>query len=327
MHKYIFKRVLMMIPVLLGVSLIIFTLLYITPGDPARQILGPDASPEAVEALREELGLNDSFGVRYANFVIGALHGDLGISYTTRLPVATEIFSRFPTTFVYALLCTIVSMIIGIPLGIISATKQYSIFDNAATTFALLGVSMPTFWLGLMLILLFSVRLDWLPASGFYGPQYWILPAMTIGMNSSAYIMRMTRSSMLEVIRQDYIRTARAKGQTEYKIVVKHALKNALIPIITVVGINFGRSLGGAIVTEQIFAIPGLGKMMVEAISARNYPVVQGGVLFIAVATSVVNLLVDILYAYIDPRLSSQYQSGKKKKALQASEVTGGTAK
>ncbi|HCL79742.1 MAG TPA: peptide ABC transporter [Synergistaceae bacterium] len=309
MHRYVLRRVVMMIPVLLGVSLVIFTMMYFTPGDPARLILGDTASEAEVEALREEMGLNDTFIVQYSRYLKKAIaHGDLGTSYVTGRPVITEIVARFPTTMLLAMLSVIVSVLIGIPTGIISATKQYSIFDNMAMIFALLGVSMPNFWQGLILIIVFSLHLGWLPASGFYGPSYWILPALTIGTGTAATITRMTRSSMLEVIRQDYIRTARAKGQSEIVVILKHALKNALIPIITVIGLQFGRGLGGAILTESIFSIPGLGKLMVDSIKARNYPVVQGGVLFIAVMFSFINLLVDILYAYADPRIKSQYR-------------------
>lgn len=314
MLRYIGKRLLQMIPVLLGVTFIIFSLMEITPGDPARQILGQEATDEAVQALREELGLNEPFLMRYKNYIFGVLQGDFGTSYTTKEPVFNELMARYPTTVLFAVLTVLIASLIGIPLGIISATRQYSWVDNFATGFAMLGVSIPTFWLGLMLMLLFSVKLNWLPATGFYGPIYWILPAITVGLPASAGIIRMTRSSMLEVIRQDYIRTARAKGQTEHKIIYGHALENAMIPVITVVGITFGQSLGGQIVTEQVFAVPGLGKLMVEAINARNYPVVEGGVLLIAFAYCVINLLVDIIYAYLDPRIKSQYSNSVKKR-------------
>lgn len=303
-----------MIPVLIGVSFIIFALMNLTPGDPARQILGEGATEEAVTALRTELGLDDPFLVRYVKYMAGVVRGNFGISYTTKEPVTRELFSRYPTTVLFAVLCVLIASAIGIPLGIISATKQYTWVDNFAMVFAMLGVSIPTFWMGLMLVLVFSVQLGWLPATGFYGPVYWILPAITVGVPASAGIIRMTRSSMLEVVRQDYIRTARAKGQSEWNVITKHALWNALIPVVTVVGITFGQSLGGQIVTEQVFAIPGLGKLMVEAINSRNYPVVQGGVLLIAFAFCVINLLVDIIYAYIDPRIKSQYSTAKKKK-------------
>ncbi|MCC5909453.1 MAG: ABC transporter permease [Clostridiaceae bacterium] len=309
MHKYILRRLFLLIPVMLGVSFIVFTMMYLTPGDPARIMLGESAPGHEVERLREELGLNDPFLVQYGNFIKDlVVHQDLGRSYTNSRPVMGEIVSRFPTTLKLAGLGVLVAVIIGIPTGIISATKQYSLFDNISMVGALLGVSMPNFWQGIMLILLFSVTLGWLPASGFSTPQQMILPALTLGTSSAAIITRMTRSSMLEVIRQDYIRTARAKGQVESVIINRHALKNALIPIVTVIGLQFGFLLGGAVLTESIFSVPGLGRLMVDAIGQRNFPIVQGGVLFIALTFSMVNLGVDILYAFLDPRIKSQYK-------------------
>lgn len=315
MHKYIFKRLLMMIPVLFGVLLIVFILNHITPGDPARQLVGDNASLADVEAMREKLGLNKPLYEQFGSYVWNLLtRGDLGTSYQSKQPVAKEIMQRFPTTILLAVVSVILSVGIGIPTGILSAIRQYSWIDKLSRVLALLGVSMPNFWQGLMNILFFSVYLGWLPASGFYGWQYWILPAVTIGTSAAATITRMTRSSMLEVIRQDYIRTARAKGQSERVITIHHALKNALIPIITIIGIQFGGLLGGAVLTETVFAIPGLGKFMVDAIKARNYPVVQGGVLILAFVFSFVNLIIDILYAFVDPRIKSQYKIYRKEK-------------
>lgn len=308
MVNYILKRILMIIPIMLGVSFVVFCMIYFTPGDPAEYILGVDASTEAVESLREELGLDDPFAIRYFNYLKDIVTKfDFGISYTTRRSVTIEIIERFPTTLRLAFLSVGLATIIGITTGVISATMQYSIFDHIATIIALTGISMPNFWTGLMLIILFAVNLGWLPSSGFSTPIHWILPCVTIGFASSAAIMRMTRSSMLEVLRQDYITTARAKGQKEILVIIKHALRNALIPIVTVIGISFGHMLGGAILAESIFAIPGTGKLMVDAISAKNYPMIQGGVLFIAMSFSLVNLAVDILYAFIDPRIRTQY--------------------
>lgn len=308
MYKYIIKRILMLIPTLLGVTFVIFYITYITPGDAAVMILGEGTSAEALEELREELGLNDPFLVRYFNYVIDVAQGDFGTSYLTRRGVADEIFARFPTTLLLAFYGTILSVIIGVPLGILSATKQYTVFDTSATAFGLLAVSIPNFWLGLMLILLFALNLGWLPPSGVATPTAWILPILTLGTGSAALVMRITRSSMLEVIRQDYIRTARAKGQKESKIIWNHALRNALLPVVTAVGLDFGMLLGGAVLTETIYAIPGLGRFMVDSIRNRDLPTIQGGVLFLAFAFSVVNMLVDILYAYIDPRVKSQYK-------------------
>lgn len=309
MHKYIARRLLLLIPVIIGVTFIIFSMMYFTPGDPARIILGESAKAEDVSRLREELGLNDPYFVQFGNYVKKAvLEQDIGKSYVTKRPVVTEITDRFPTTLKLAAFSIIIAVVIGIPIGIISATKQYSLFDNVSMVLALIGVSMPNFWQGLLLILFFSVYLGWLPSSGFSSFKHMILPAVTIGTSTIAVITRMTRSSMLEVVRQDYIRTARAKGQVESKVINHHALKNALIPIITVIGIQFGYLLSGAVLTESIFAVPGVGRLMVQSIKERDFPVVQGSVLFIAVAFSLVNLLVDILYAYVDPRIRSQYK-------------------
>lgn len=307
MHKYILKRILMLIPVLLGVTFIVFTILSFTPGDPAQLILGESAPKAQIEQLREEMGLNDSFIVQYFNFVKNAIRGDFGRSYTTQREVFDEIFQRFPNTLILAAAGVILAVVIGIPVGIISATKQYSLVDSVSMIAALIGVSMPNFWLGLMLILLFAVNLGWLPFAGFDSWSSIILPTITLGTGAAAIITRMTRSSMLEVIRQDYIRTARAKGVKEKKVINKHALKNALIPVITVVGLQFGGLLGGAVLTETVFSWPGVGRLLVEAIRAKDTPMVLASVVFLATTFSIVNLLVDILYAFVDPRIKSQY--------------------
>ena len=308
MHKYVLRRLLLLIPVLLGVSLLVFTIMSLTPGDPAQLILGENAPKEAIFKLREEMGLNDPFLVQYFRFVGKALLGDFGRSYTTGREVFGEIFSRFPNTLTLAVIGIIISVCIGIPDGIISATRQYSFLDSFSMVLALLGVSMPVFWLGLMLILTFSVKLGLLPSGGFDGFKSLILPSLTLGVGSAAIITRMTRSSMLEVIRQDYIRTARAKGVAEKVVINKHALKNALIPIITVVGLQFGGLLGGAVLTESVYSWPGVGRLMVDAIRQKDTPTVLAAVVFLAATFSVVNLLVDILYAYVDPRIKSQYK-------------------
>lgn len=306
-----------MIPVLLGVTLIVFTLMYITPSNPANMILGDKATPEQVAALEEELGLNDPFLVRFANYVWGIVSRfDFGTSWFSGKPVVDELLARFPKTALLAAAGVVVSVIIGVTCGVIAATKQYSIFDHVATTVSLIGVSMPSFWLALMLCLVFSVRLGWLPVSGSYGFEYWILPVITLGTGGAASIMRMTRSSMLEVIRMDYIRTARAKGQTERLVVVRHALKNALIPVVTVIGIQFGNLLGGSVLVESVFAIPGLGKYGVDAINQRDLPAVLGSVLFMAITFSFVNLLTDILYSFIDPRIQTAMGSSRQKKMI-----------
>lgn len=313
----------MLIPVILGVTLIIFIMLALTPGDPARQILGGEATEEQVEALREEMGLNDPLPVRYLRYIWDMLHGDLGTSYSSKQPVTKELLERFPTTLLLSILCTVVGAIIGIVFGIISAVKQYTIFDNVSRVLALAGISIPSFWLGLMLMLVFAVNLGWLPASGFYGPSYWILPSVAIATIPISTITRTTRSAMLEVIRQDYMRTARAKGLGEGAVILRHGLKNTLIPVITVIGIQLGRTLAGSIVVENIFSVPGLGSLIVNAIYARNYPIIQGAILFCALTFCLINLMVDILYAYIDPRIKSQYVRPKARKRAPAEAAAG----
>lgn len=308
MHKYIFRRILLLIPVILGVSFVVFTIMFFTPGDPAQLILGERAPAEEIAALREQMGLNRPFFVQFFNFIKNAFMGDLGRSFTTKRPVFEELMARFPQTMQLAAAAVLVAVVLGIPIGILSATKQYSAFDMTAMVFALIGVSMPNFWQGLMMILLFSILLRWLPSSGYGTFRHLIMPALTIGTSSMALITRMTRSSMLEVIRQDYIRTARAKGLSERVVINRHALKNALIPVITVIGLQFGYLLGGAVLTETIFSWPGVGRLIVEAIRQKDFPVVQGGVLLLAITFSIVNLVVDILYAYIDPRIKAQYK-------------------
>ena len=308
MLKYIARRLLMLIPVLLGVTLLVFSLMYITPGDPVDSLLGDNATPEAREALREELGLNGGYFERFFNYVVRLLRGDMGICYSTRQTVATRIAQTFPNTVKLASFAVVFAVVFGLTFGIVSAIRQYSIIDNIVMSISMIGISMPSFWCGLLLMLLFCVKLKWLPASGFDSFSCVILPGIALGVNSAASIARMTRSGMLEVIRQDYISTARAKGLSEFKVVMVHALKNALIPVITTIGMQFGLLLGGAVLIESIFAIPGVGKMMVDAIKSRNYPVVQGGVLVIALSFCLVNLVVDILYAYVDPRVRSQYK-------------------
>lgn len=309
MFKYILKRLLYLIPVLLGVAFIVFTLLYITPGDMARNALGPSASEAAVEALRQEMGLNDPFLIQFGRYLKNLIFNfDLGYSYITRSDVTSEIMSRAGATLRLAASSITFAVIIGVPVGIISAVRQYSIFDNITMIAALIGISMPVFWLGLLLIILFSVNLGWFPSSGYSTPVHMVLPMVALGAQSVSVIARMTRSSMLEVIRQDYIQTAKAKGQKRNVVIWKHALKNALIPIITITGTQFGQLMGGAVMTEVIFSIPGIGRLMVDSIMKRDMPMVLGCVLFVAFTFSLVNLIVDILYTYVDPRLKTQYE-------------------
>lgn len=314
MRQYVIKRILWMIPVLLGVSFLVFSLMYFTPGDPASIILGAEATPAELEACREELGLNQPFLERYLNYAYQAfVKFDLGNSYINGRPVMTELLQRFPYTFCVAGISVLIAMAIGIPLGVLAAVHQNTWKDHLSMVAALFSMSMPNFWFALMLVLLFSLQLGWLPATGIGHWTCYILPCFSIGIHSAAGLARQTRSSMLEVIRQDYIVTAKAKGQKQSKIILGHALRNALIPIITQVGTMLGRQMGGAIIAESVFSIPGIGSYLSTAIKSRDYPVVQGGVLFVAVIFSFSMLLVDILYAYADPRMKSRYGTAKKK--------------
>ncbi len=305
MLKFITKRLLLLIPIIIGGAMIIFFIMSLMKEDPVMIILADaDPDPIMIETLREELGLDKPLIVQFTNYMTGLFRGDLGKSYKTRLPVFEEYMKRFPNTVVLALGAMFVALLIAVPIGIISAIKQYSWFDNIGMTLALFGISMPVFWLGLLLMLLFSVKLGWFPSGGMEGLGI-VLPAVTLGTANAALYTRMTRSSMLEIIRQDYIRTARAKGLSERVVIIKHALKNSLIPIITVVGSQFGHALGGAILAETVFAWPGVGRYMIEAVNKRDRPVVIGCVVMLSIMISVVTLLMDILYSFIDPRIKT----------------------
>ncbi|MEA4847212.1 MAG: ABC transporter permease [Clostridiaceae bacterium] len=313
MYKYILKRIVMMIPVLLGMTVIVFTLMYFSPGDPVEILLGTEATQGSKDALRSELGLDKPYIVQLGSYIKNVfLKFDIGTSYRSKLPVSQEILSRFPVTLRLTVNGVLIGIVLGIVAGIISAVRQYSLLDKLATTFALFGISCPAFWLALMLVLIFSINLRWLPVSGSYGFEYWILPSLTLGLQTSGIIMRMTRSSMLDVIRQDYIRTARAKGQKESVVIMRHAFRNALMPIVTVIGLQICTQLAGAVLTESVFALPGVGKYMVESINQRDYPSVQGTVLFVGVLCIFVNLIVDIVYAFIDPKIKSLYKTSKR---------------
>lgn len=308
MLKYIAYRLAMLVPVLVGVAVIVFTLLYLTPGDPTSMILDENATQEQREALRTELGLDGSYLERLWGFFVALiLHFDLGESYVSGMPVTDLIASRMQATAELALWSTIAAAVVGIAMGVVAAVRPNSRLDDFVMTFSLLGVSMPNFWLGLLLMLVFSLGLGWLPAAGFSGWEYLILPVITIATDSAAVIGRMTRSAMLEVLNLAYINTARSKGQRESVVIVRHALRTALMPIATTIGLQFGAMLGGAVLTETIFNIPGIGKLLVDSISARDAPVVQGIVLVVALLFGVVNLLVDVTYAYIDPRVRTQF--------------------
>lgn len=308
MLRFIGKRLLMLIPVILGVSFIVFILMQFTPGDPAQIMLGPQAGEEEVQNLREQMGLNDPLYMQYGSFLFGILTLDFGTSIQTGQPVLQSILEHFPATIQLTFFAMLIALAIGIPIGIISSTRQYSFFDNVSTLGGLIGFSMPNYWLSMMLILLFAVHLGWLPVSGYGGILFLILPAISLGTQTAAVFLRMTRSSMLEVLRSDYIRTAKAKGLSERKVTYSHALRNALIPIVTVAGLQVGALLEGAILTEAVFSWPGIGRFMIDAIHAKDFPVVQGSVVFVAFIFVFVNLLVDVLYAYIDPRIKAQYK-------------------
>jgi peptide/nickel transport system permease protein len=303
MSRYIIRRLLQIIPVMFVVSLIVFSLLKIAPGDAAFVLAGEDASQEDIQAIRVKLGLDQPVYVQYGLWLKQVLQGDLGRSIITRRPVMEEILSRVRPTAELGTAAMILATLVGMVIGVISATHQYSAVDHLTMVIALLGVSLPIFWVGLMLIFFFSVELRWFPSGGAGTWNALVLPAVALGAASMAIIARMTRSSMLEVIRQDYVRTARAKGLGENIVLLRHALKNALIPVVTVISMQYGYLLGGAVVTETVFSRPGLGRMLVDAIKSRDFPVVQGTIIILAGSFVVVNLLVDLSYAYLNPRI------------------------
>ncbi|MEZ4712322.1 MAG: ABC transporter permease [Caldilineaceae bacterium] len=313
MAVYILRRLVALIPVLLGISVLVFLLLQLVPGDPALALLGPMAKAEDLDKLRTALGLDQPLPVQYARWLGNVLQGDLGRSIQQRSPVLDILLERYANTLVLTVAATLVSLLIGVPAGIISATRQYSVFDRISMLLALFGNSMPAFWLGLMAILVFSLRLRWFPAAGMWPItgdhtlgallQHLTLPAVTLGIAAAAVTARITRSSVLEVIRQDYVRTAHAKGLSENKVVRRHVLRNALLPVLTVVGVQFGFLLGSAVITETVFSWPGLGLALYNAISVRDFPVVQGGVLMVATSFVLINLVVDLAYAWVDPRI------------------------
>jgi peptide/nickel transport system permease protein len=307
MLTYVLRRLGLMVFIMLGVSVITFSMMHLVPGDPAEVIAmeryGEEITAETIEHVRRELGLDQPIYVQYSRWLSNVLHGDLGYSHRTDRPVLDEILTRLPATIQLALAGMLVSLIIAIPVGTISATRQYSAADNISMFGALLGVSMPNFWLGLLLIMFFSVHLGWLPVFGRGSIEHLILPAVTLGTGMAAITTRLIRSSILEVLGQDYIRTARAKGLKEKVVIYKHTLKNAMIPVVTIVGLQFASLLEGAVIVEVIFAWPGIGRLLVDSIFARDFMLIQGCILFIAAMFVLVNLLVDISYAYLDPKI------------------------
>ncbi|MBT2722931.1 nickel ABC transporter permease [Bacillus sp. ISL-46] len=303
MLMFILRRLVQTIPVVIGVTFVVFFIMQLVPGDPAVLLAGEGASKETVNAIREQLGLNRPLLVQYFDYLLNVFQGDFGNSLKNSQPVLDEIMVRLPITMELAFFSIIITIVLGMAAGIISAVKPYSLTDTSVMLVALLGISLPSFWFGLMMMYFFSVKLQILPVAGWDSILHVILPALTLGAGGAAIVARMTRSSMLEVIRQDYIRTARAKGLREHVIIYKHALRNALIPVITVVGLQFGALLGGTVLVESIFAINGLGRMIVDAIRMRDLPVVQGGVLAASLIFVIVNLFVDVFYRFFNKRI------------------------
>ena len=309
MAKYIVKRILSMIPAILIIIFVVFFILSLTPSSPAQIMLGLKATPEQVDALNEELGYNRPVLVRYADYVWDALHGDFGVSYQSQRPVFDILMPKFPTTLTVAILSVAVAAAIGIPLGLLSSIKPHSIGDNTLTVISLFFASVPNFWLGLMFMLIFSLTLGWLPSSGIGTWKHYVMPVLTLALPSAAYISRLTRTTMLDALGQDYIRTAKAKGAKLPRVTFLHALRNAMMPVVTQLGMSFAGLLGGAVVVEIMFGMPGFGDTIVDAIKAKDVPIVMGAVLFLSVTFMLIMLIVDIIYAFIDPRVKAQYQS------------------
>lgn len=312
MHKYIIKRLLFLIPTALGVTFIIYLVMNFTPGDPARAILGMSAPQADVDALNHEMGYDLPFLEKYVNYIKDmVVDQDFGISYFTKKPVFDEVWPRFLVTVKLALAGAVLSTLIGVPLGIISAVKQYSKWDTIPSLISFFLAAIPAFVLGMVLMFVFSLKLNWLPSYGLNSWQSYIMPALTVSIPIAAMNMRFTKSSMLEAIRQDYIRTARAKGASEKIVIWKHALKNALLPVITNIGLNLGALIAGAVVAEQLFSIPGIGSLIVDRITYKDEPVIIAGTLLIAICFTVIMLIVDLIYAYIDPRIRAKYSKTK----------------
>ena len=318
MLRYVLKRLLALIPIVLGVTFIVFTLLYFSPGDPAVQALGATATEEQRNEWRDAQGLNDPFFKQFFNYCEKVfLHGDLGTSYSSGQSISRELITRFPISAKLALFAIIFDFVFGTPIGILSAIKRYTWQDNLLMVIALIFVSIPQFWLGLELSVIFALRLRLLPPGGLYGAKYYILPVVTLAISGVASAARMTRSCMLDVISQDYITTAKAKGVSEQGITYKHALKNALIPVITQIGGAAAAMIGGAVVIELVFSIPGMGSYISSAIKAQDYPVVLGSVVVLSVFSSLILLVTDLAYAAVDPRIKAQFSGGKTKKTAE----------
>ena len=310
MVNFIVRRILQTIPVLFGVIVITFILMYMVPGDPVVSMVGERYDEETIHKLRKELHLDDSLPMQFVHYVSNVMRGDFGKSFITGGSVSEELLIKFPNTLILAVASMIIAIITGLTMGIVSSLKPQSILDKITMFFALAGISAPVFWVGLMLILFVGVFLQWLPPTGFGGIEYIILPAITLGLRSAAYLARLTRATMLDVLNQDYIRTARMKRLPEWKVILKHGFPNILIPIITVIGTDFGSYLSGAVLTESIFGWPGIGRYALEAILKRDFPVIQGTVLFMALMFILANLIVDIFYGIVDPRIRIEGKNG-----------------
>jgi peptide/nickel transport system permease protein len=313
MWKYVLKRIALLIPTLLIISFIVLFIMELTPGDPGTLILGDRATKEAIAQKNRELGYDQPFLLRYVKYVWNAARGDLGTSWSSGRPVLGEIMTRFPTTFTLATGAVIIGIFVGIPLGILSAVKQYSVLDYIGTTFAMFLASFPPFWIGMMLIIIFALKLGWLPSFGATSLKSFVLPWITTACAFIASQLRMTRTSMLEAIRMDYVRTARAKGQLERKVIVDHALSNALLPVVTLMGIEFGGLMGGTVTIETVFSLPGIGSLIIEAIRLKDVPMVIGATITLASLFTLLMIAVDILYAFIDPRIKARYVSARSK--------------
>ena len=297
------RRLLLAVPTLLGVLIVVFLLLYVAPGDPVQAMVGERADAATIARLRAELRLDDPLPSQFVHYATGILRGDFGRSYITNRPIVQDIAERFPRTLLLATAAMLLATLTGITIGVLAAIRPNGWFDRMALAITYLGISFPVYWIGLLLIVLFAVTLRWLPASGYGRWEFLVLPALTLGSRSIAYLARVTRSAMLEVLGADFVRTARAKGLAEQVVIVRHALRNALIPVVTVIGLDFGAYLTGSILTETIFSWPGIGRYVVQAISRRDLPAVQGAVLFLSVVFVVVNLVTDLVYQRVDPRV------------------------
>ena len=314
MYRYVIKRLLLMIPVIIGVSFLVFFIMDMAPGD-AVDVLAPEgATAEDLEAIRHDLGLDKPVVVRYIDYMAGMLHGDLGVSYISKTDVFQTYVEKLPATIKLSFASILISVILSVPLGIYSATRQGTIQDNISMAFAMIGLAMPHFWLGLLLIIVFSLKLQWFPSGGDETLSSIVLPAITIGTGLMATLTRTTRSSMLDVLKQEYLRTARAKGIPEKVVVMSHALRNALIPIITIIGTQLAGVLGGSVLTETVFAWPGVGRLIVDSLNMRDTPLVTGSIIMTTILLSFVPLLVDLLYAAVDPRIKAQYTTSKRGK-------------